>query len=215
MRALSFYITCTFCFGLSAASLAQQRFTGGLVVGLTASQIDGDESAGYNKLGLMGGGRAGILLSERWESSLELLFVQRGAQNELVQNNPDQAYYSATLNYIEVPIQIHFKDWLAEDADNNAFYRMYFNAGFSYARLMGTTVEDDLSAISTVVPDYLNKNDFSILLGATFFANRHLGFNFRWVRSLAPIYEPADWDVPPASEAWRPHSLYFSALYVF
>ncbi|MFZ4635609.1 MAG: porin family protein [Saprospiraceae bacterium] len=198
---------------LSFALSAQQRFTGAIIAGVTASQIDGDLSAGYNKLGLMAGGRAGILLGERTETSIELLYVQRGAQNELVQNNPFN--FSLTLHYIEVPFQFHYKDWLAQDANNNEFYRVSFNAGVSYARLMNTTVRDDLNAIEVIAPDYLKENDFSFMLGASFFANSHLGFNFRWVRSFIPIYEPADWNPAPAVEAWWPHSLYFSTMYVF
>ena len=212
-RILSSLVFFSMLFIVPVVLPAQQRFTGAIVAGLTASQIDGDLSAGYNKLGLMAGGRAGILLGDRTETSIELLYVQRGAQNELVQNNP--VNFSLTLHYIEVPFQFHYKDWLAQDANNNEFYRVSFNAGVSYARLMNTTVRDDLSAIEVVAPDFLKDNDFSFMLGASFFASSHLGFNFRWVRSFIPIYEPEDFNPAPAVEPWWPHSLYFSTMYVF
>jgi hypothetical protein len=191
---------------------AQARFTGGLVAGVTASQIDGDASAGYNKLGLMAGARGGIRLKKQVESSIELLYVQRGAQDELVQSNPTN--FSITLHYIEVPVQIHVKDWLTEDANNQPFYRVHFNGGLSYARLMRTSVRDDLSAVSAVAPDFLQQNDLSVTLGFTWFANSHLGFSFRWARSIIPIYQPAKWGQPPASSKWIPHNLYLSAVYV-
>ncbi len=192
---------------------AQERFTGGLVAGVTASQIDGDASAGYNKLGLTAGVRGGIRLKKQIESSIELLYVQRGAQDELIQSNPTN--FSITLHYIEVPVQIHIKDWLTEDANNQPYYRLHFNGGLSYARLMRTSVRDDLSAVSAVAPDFLQQNDLSVTLGFTWFANSHLGFNFRWARSIIPIYQPAKWSQPPASNKWVPHNLYMSAVYMF
>lgn len=192
---------------------AQERFTGGLVAGVTASQIDGDASAGYNKLGLMGGARGGIRLKKQIESSIELLYVQRGAQDELVQSNPTN--FSITLHYIEVPVQVHIKDWLTEDSNNQPFYRVHFNGGLSFSRLMRSAVRDDLSAVSAVAPDFLQQNDLSVTLGFTWFTNSHLGFNFRWVRSIIPIYQPAKWSQPPASSKWVPHSLYLSSVYVF
>ena len=53
---------------------AQRRFQGGVVVGLSASQIDGDLMAGYDKLGLIGGIRTVARLKERSDLSVEFLF---------------------------------------------------------------------------------------------------------------------------------------------
>jgi len=41
---------------LITAVANSQNFEGGALVGLTASQIDGDNYRGYNKVGLQGGG---------------------------------------------------------------------------------------------------------------------------------------------------------------
>ena len=210
----SFIRLYVFCF-LPVLLPGQQRFRAGVILGVTASQIDGDRSAGYNKLGLQTGLRAVARLKGRSEASLEFLFSQRGSQSELIKDEFSN-FFSLTTNYLEVPVQWHYKDWLVEgDGDDPDYYRVSFNGGFSYARLMGAKVDDDLSAIRVIAPDYLKKNDFSFLLGANFFANRHLCFTFRYVRSIGYMYDPRDWDPAPAQSAWNSHSLYFQSAWMF
>ncbi len=196
--------------------MAQPRFRAGAVAGLTASQIDGDLSAGYNKLGLQAGLRVIGRLTQRTEASLEFLFSQRGCQSELIKNKEDYFPFSLTLNYVEVPLQWHYKDWLIEgDDESKNYYRVSVNAGLSYARLIGTKLDDDLAALGSVAPDFLKKNDFSFVLGLSFFANRHLGFTARYNRSIGFMYDPRDWPNPPMSRGWNGHCLYFQTVYLF
>jgi Outer membrane protein beta-barrel domain len=203
-----------FCFA-PAFLLGQQRFRAGIILGVNASQIDGDRSAGYNKLGLQTGLRAISRLKGRTEASIEFLFSQRGCQSELVKDEFSN-FFSLTTNYLEVPVQWHYKDWLIEgEGDEPDYYKVSFNGGFSYARLLGTKVNDDLSAIRVIAPDYLKKNDISFLLGANFFANRHLCFTFRYVRSIGFMYDPRDWNPAPAQSGWNSHSLYFQSAWMF
>ena len=201
---------------LPSMLLAQSRFRTGAVVGLTASQIDGDLSAGYNKLGLQAGLRVIGRLTERTDASLEFLFSQRGAQRELVKNKYGDPQYPITLNYVEVPVQWHYKDWLVEGDDaSNGYYKVSFNAGFSYARLIGSKLKDgEENPFFGLVPDYLKKNDFSFVLGFNFFANRHLGFTVRYNRSIGYMYDPRDWPNPPYDRAWNGHCLYFQTVYL-
>ncbi|MFN0035174.1 MAG: porin family protein [Saprospiraceae bacterium] len=196
--------------------LAQPRFRAGAVLGLTASQIDGDNSAGYNKLGFQAGLRVIARLKERTEASMEILFSQRGCQNELIPRDYTPNPFALTLNYIEVPLQWHFKDWLIEYEDASlSYYKVSFNAGLSYARLFSTKVDEEFEFLNAVVPDYLKKDDLSIVLGANFFANRHLGFTVRWNRSLVLMYDPRKHDSPPTSKSWNGHCLYFQTVYLF
>lgn len=194
---------------------AQQRFKAGIIAGLTASQIDGDRSAGYNKLGLQAGLRGIAVLGKRTEGSIEFLYAQRGCQNDLIRDE-FAPYFSLTLNYVEIPVQWHYKDWLIEGEDESEdYYKVSFNGGFSYARFMGYKVTDETFTISRVVPDYLKKDDVSLLLGASFFATRHIGITLRYVRSLGYIYDPRKWNPAPYQFGWSPHSLYFQLAYLF
>lgn len=196
----------------------EPRFGAGIIAGLTASQIDGDESAGYNKLGFLAGLRGTARLTERSLLSIEFLYAQRGAQTELIRDEFNPFYFKLTMNYLEIPVQWHYKDWLVEYEDEaENFYRVTVNGGFSYARLLGQSFVDEtnIQLIPAIVPDYLRKEDISLLLGASFFATRHLGFTFRWVKSLRPIYNPSDFNPNPWGQTWRPHALYFQTFYMF
>ncbi len=193
--------------------LAQQRFHAGAVLGLSASQIDGDLSAGYNKVGFQGGLRVVAGLKKRMDLSMEFLFSQRGSRNELIPSDYDPTPFAITLNYIEVPIQWHFKDWLIEyDDEKLNYYKMSFNAGLSFARLFSTKIDDELTVLN-MNPDFLEKNDLSLVLGANFFANRHLGFTVRWNRSLVKLYDPTKH--PQGGKTWTGHCLYFQTVYMF
>lgn len=214
MPAPSFYLIIALC--LSACCLSAQsarRFNAGLIVGATASQIDGDQYAGYHKLGLQAGLRGIVRLRNRSEASLEFLFAQRGSRSS-INNNQALFPFKMTLNYVEIPVQWHYKDWFIKD-DADGFWRVSFNAGLSYARFISAKTGTDGSSIYEVVPDYLRKNDISLLIGANFFVNRHLGFTFRYVRSLALIYQPNDWVNAPVDRGWLGHCLYFQSAYMF
>jgi len=206
----------TFSLLLFATSISAQtarRFNAGLIIGATASQIDGDQYAGYNKLGVQAGLRGIARLRNRSEASIEFLFAQRGSQSSLF-NNQAQFPFKLTLNYVEIPVQWHYKDWFIED-DQDGFWRVSFNAGLSYARFINAKTGKDGSSIYEVVPDYLRKNDVSLLLGANFFVNRHIGFTFRYVRSLTLMYQPNDWDNAPVDRGWLGHCLYMQGVYLF
>jgi len=193
---------------------AQPRFRAGAVLGLTASQIDGDLSAGYNKLGFQGGLRVIGRLQGRTEASMEFLFSQRGCQNELIPSEYDPNPFALTLNYVEVPVQWHFKDWLIEyDEEKLNYYKVSFNIGLSYARLISSKVDDDFNWLNGVAPDYLKKNDLGIVLGANFFATRNLGFTVRWNRSLLLMYDSRK--SPRGGKSWNSHHLNFQTVYLF
>jgi len=193
----------------------QQRFKAGIIAGLTASQIDGDLSAGYNKLGLQAGLRGIAILGARTEGSIEFLYAQRGCQSDLIRDE-FAPYFSLTLNYLEIPVQFHYKDWLIEGEDESKdYYKVSFNAGFSYARFMSYKTVDETSTVSLIVPNFLKKDDVSLLLGASFFATRHIGISLRYVRSIGLIYNPEKWNPAPYSRGWNAHSLYFQLAYLF
>ncbi|MBK9337608.1 MAG: hypothetical protein IPM98_14010 [Lewinellaceae bacterium] len=67
----------------AATAQREQRFKAGIIAGVTASQIDGDASARYHKVGLQGGLRHRSVAPKQ-DASIEFLFTQRGPQR--VQN---------------------------------------------------------------------------------------------------------------------------------
>lgn len=189
-----------------------QRFKAGLIAGVTASQIDGDNSAGYHKVGLQGGLRGIIRLHPKQELSVEMLFTQRGCRNQ-PKYIPE---FSTTLNYAEVPFEWHYKDWpIGENAKTPDYYRMQLNVGFSYARLINYSNKHnfDDAGITAALPD-LNTNSFCFLLGASLFVSKHVAFTVRYNRSLNNLYKPGK---PGTNYAMTlsEHFLAFQSMYVF
>jgi hypothetical protein len=91
-----------FCFENSFS----QHFEGGILGGLTASQIDGDSYRGYNKVGLQAGAWVQRLFTYTLAGQLELRYVQKGS---LKTNKPgDPTYYRASLHYIDIPIMAQY-----------------------------------------------------------------------------------------------------------
>lgn len=192
MRINTYYfpalLAALFLIPASVQSQRTQRFKAGIIAGVTASQIDGDVSAGYNKVGLQAGLKGIAALKPKQQASIEILYTQRGCRNEA----KTPPFFKTTLNYIEVPLQWHYHDWLVESGDDaDEFYRVQFNIGASYGRLLDYKDDSDgsIAGITPALPD-LNKNSFCFLVGASFFATKHLGFTFRYHRAINKLYKP-------------------------
>lgn len=188
-----------------------QRFNAGVQVGLNAAQLDGDDSAGYNKLGIMAGLRGVTILTEKMEVSIELLFSQKGAKCELSSNGLGTrcGLLDIKLNYVEIPLLFNYKDWRNEEKD---YYKMLFSAGFSYGRLIGGSATNNAGDDASI--EGLNKNDFSIIVGATYFATSRLGISFRYTRSMNLAYNASKQN-NFFTNSLNGHLLGFYALYMF
>jgi hypothetical protein len=166
----------------SLTAMGQQRFGAGIIVGLNAAQVNGDDLAGYNKLGLRGGLRGITYLSDKTEINIDILFSQRGSASELVANN-SLPRRLVNLNYIEVPVTFTFKDW----QDERGFYKVHFQGGLAYSRLISSKV--DFFAIIESEQDNFAANDLAITLAGGFYVNESFGLNVRWSRSIFPFYD--------------------------
>lgn len=77
-----------------------QSFSANLILGLSASQVDGDNYAGYDKPGFMAGGGVSFPLGEKWEFGPEIYYIQKGAKS--TENDP--YFFLYRINYIEIPL---------------------------------------------------------------------------------------------------------------
>jgi hypothetical protein len=90
-----------------------QQFNGGIIGGISASEISGDYLAGPNKLGAYAGAFANIYISDRSALQMEIDFVQKGSRKipDAGDTIAGQTYdYKLVLNYINVPILYRY-DW--------------------------------------------------------------------------------------------------------
>lgn len=84
-----------------------QNFSGGVLLGFTASQVDGDSYSGYDKLGLQGGVFVSHELLPYLDARLEIRYASRGARNPASDDNTGS--YLLSLHYIDVPVMAALK----------------------------------------------------------------------------------------------------------
>jgi outer membrane receptor protein involved in Fe transport len=169
--------------------LSGQRFAAAAIAGLNASQVDGDELAGFDKLGLTGGIKAVMLFDSPLRLNMEFLYSERGSQPDVFnpEYDPD---IRITLKYAELPFYVSYGDWWQADGK---YYKVDFHGGISYARLISARTFDyyhssDMS-LDLLVP-YFNDNDFSWFLGFDYRLNQHWGLTFRYTRGITPLLSP-------------------------
>ncbi len=188
---------------------SSQTFKAGAFVGLTASQINGDDSAGFNKPGLEGGLKISVNLKEKMDLSLEIQYSQRGAKEASNIDGTPQVTYKT--DYVSVPIIISLKDWESED-----YFRLHFHGGLSYGRLVNAELDNGGIDNSRFI-DLWRENDLSILGGATYFVYKNFGLTVRYNRSLIRLYRNTQENIDNggAIDSLSAFNLSFHALYMF
>lgn len=156
-----------------------QIIKGEVFLGGNLSQVDGDECYGYKRIGAHVGAGAMIPFGKKWDASMEVLFNQKGAfQNEqyrdTIGTNIFTGEYKLRLNYVEIPVLVHFTD---KDL-------VTIGTGFSYGRLISMNEIEHGEA--TNFKGY-NSNDFSVLVDLRLKIYKQLKFNFRYQYSLTKI----------------------------
>ncbi|NOZ35541.1 MAG: PorT family protein, partial [Chlorobi bacterium] len=93
---------------------AQRDFSGGLLLGISASQVDGDAQYHYKKPGLIFGAFVSRPLSKHGSLKIETYYIGKGAV--LNKDYPDGTtvqVFNTSLHYIEIPflfnLQVHPK----------------------------------------------------------------------------------------------------------
>ncbi len=152
-----------------------QTFEGGPLIGLTASQIDGDRLSGYNKAGGMVGIWVGRHLNSKWSFRAELKYIMKGAATNKTTEDYPYPYYRKTLHYIEIPIFLSYK----------LSYKFKTEAGFSGGYMGYATVNDGsniINASSTV-----KKYEIALNTGFAYRLNDFFDLHIILHYSLFPI----------------------------
>ena len=157
-----------------------QRIKGELIVGMNTTQIDGDEVFGFHKYGLNLGVGAIYPFTNHWSLSIETIFNQKGAyQNtDLEKDTLAEPYYNIRLNYLEVPVMIHY-----EDRET-----LTFGLGFSWGRTVGIEeIEHGKKVETTTLASPYKRDDVNVLADVRFKIWKKLKLNFRYAYSVLPI----------------------------
>ena len=168
-----------FLVGLSTVDA--QRFKGSAVFGLNLAQIDGDELAGFSKLGWTGGVKLGYPMRDNVDVNLEMLFSQRGSIDGF--GFGSQSVSFTDLKYLEIPIYANIMDWFIAD---EGYHKVKAHAGLNFSYLFA--VDSSNGAVSNDIDTY-NRKNFGYLLGVDYMFTRHLGTTVRYSRAFNSILE--------------------------
>jgi hypothetical protein len=170
-----------------------QVFKGEIIGGINLTQVDGDQQVGYRKVGAHAG--IGVMFpfsfkknqeNKPWAVSMEILYNQRGARARNLNYNPQDTIsgyaqgkfkYLLRLNYISLPLMLHFTDsgkWTV-------------GVGFAYNRMFSSK-EWEYGLLQTYDSvKRLNANDFTVLADVRFRIWQQLKFGFRFEYSIASL----------------------------
>lgn len=165
---------------ISSSTSFAQKFKGSAVFGLNFSQIDGDQLAGFSKLGLTGGLKLAYPIDDNVDLNFEMLYSQQGSHAGFGFGGGSESY--TDLKYIQLPVYFNIMDWHIEDED---YFKVKAHLGLSYAYLF------DVESINGLLSDDIDsyqRNNIGFLIGVDYSFNSKFGLTVRYSRSINSIY---------------------------
>lgn len=178
---------------------SEPTFFGGFILGTNFAQVDGDNFAGYRKIGLNAGAIVHTRLMDQATVSMSLLYSEKGS---VAGNNQLPAVYGSSSTLIEeynillrtAEIPINFNYFFK---DKNSM----ISAGFSYAQLVNATAV--LNGVETAEQFPFKKYDVALNLGASYRLYKRFHLNLRFQNSILNIREKHDPRVERAQQTNR------------
>jgi hypothetical protein len=174
-------------FILAFTTIQAQPFHGGILAGFTASQVDGDTYAGFDKSGLQGGVFVSTSLSSLLDARLEIRYAMRGARNKSTPDNT--GLYRLTLNYIDLPVLLSAKVKNIGTVE----------AGLVPGYLFAASGRDDNGRMPDESLADFKKFDLDTRIGINIFITEKIAVNLHYSYSLFSI---RDLEVENPSYTW-------------
>lgn len=152
-----------------------QRFEGGLLGGLNASQVDGDTYSGFNKPGIVAGTYVINNFSERLFAGMEIKYSQKGSRKNPNYKTGDQDKSIIRLNYIDMPVYVGI-----HTGEKTAVF-----GGISAGYLIHSSVDINFGSFQTE-PSF-KEFDIQGMLGFRFQLTNRLSADLRGAYSVLPI----------------------------
>ena len=164
--------------GFLTFSIQAQDFGGGVILGLSTSQVGGDDLAGFHKAGLLLGVFANKSITELLSFQMEMTYIQKGSKNPNM-NNPEHPNYlkqDISLSYIEVLLllQYHQSD------------KLKIEGGVLTAFLVDGHY-NDFNGKMPNEPNPFIDYDIGLLLGIDYKYSENISLNTRIGNSILPI----------------------------
>ncbi|MCF8365851.1 MAG: PorT family protein [Bacteroidales bacterium] len=175
-----------------------QRVMGVLIGGFNATHVEGDDVFGFRKIGANAGAAAVVPFGEKWTFSIETIYNMKGSHHKEGGRGMDYRYrhdynqYKLVLNYVEVPVLLHYIDRTGVRG----------GMGLSYGRLIEVKEWEDNVRIATTTLNNgpYDLDDYSALFDVQIPVYRQLKVNVRYAFSLFKIRERQYQNVDPGEE---------------
>jgi opacity protein-like surface antigen len=162
-------------FFFSCMHAEAQRFNAFLNAGIVASQVSGDNLAGFNKAGFTGGVGVSAPVGKRMDVAFEITYVQKGSRKPSRLDQGDPTQYLMRLNYLEVPLTLSYKI-----TDRISGY-----AGAAAAYLFGSYEANENGELTLSLPFQLT--DISACGGVSYLLTDNLSVHVRGTQSVLPV----------------------------
>ena len=159
--------------------LNAQKFNGGMLAGVSTSQVSGDTWQGFDKAGVIVGGYTKWDQSEKSAIQVEMEFIQKGSRKNADPAKGDFRNYLLRLDYVDMYFLYKY-----------TFKKFIFEAGPSVGILVRQKEEGmNSSGVGISQPLPFNAQDICLSGGMGYRINKKLVFNARYTQTffLTPI----------------------------
>lgn len=168
-----------FAFSISNVHGQKRLFHGGLLGGLTLTQVQNDTYAGYNKFGLYFGGYILTEFNDMWIGEIGMNYAGKGSKETSRDKNDVYNKYVMRLGYIEFPVIVKIR-----------IQKFDFELGPSFGFLIFSKELDQYGEQQS--PTEFKKFELAVIVGVNYMFNEKLGLNLRSQNSIFPIRTPTD-----------------------
>ena len=157
-----------------AINAQAQNFGGGIILGLSTSQVSGDHLGGFNKAGILIGGFVNLQLSNTIKGQMEMTFIQKGSNNPKMNKN---GITDISLSYVEIPLLLKYLQSST----------IAIEGGVETAFLISSSDNDIYGKLSSNKTREFNRIDIGLFIGIDYSINPKLILNSRISNSILPI----------------------------
>ena len=171
MRFLGFLFT-VLVYILSSINSQAQNFGGGLITGVSTSQVAGDMLGGFNKIGFIFGVYTDSRVKENMSLQYEITYIEKGSKNPDIHKNN---IAEITLSYVEMALSFKLKQ--------------KENLGFEFGLLPALLIKsamNDYSSNIDIDPKFANY-DFGVFSGINYHLSDNIILNTRISNSIVPV----------------------------
>jgi hypothetical protein len=156
-----------------------QSFSGGFILGLSTSQVGGDNLAGFNKAGLLIGIFANKSIYQNLSFQMEMTYIQKGSENPKIDDVSDANYLKQDISssYIEIPFLLKYHQ------SNN----FSVEGGIQTAYLIDAYYNDSYGKIEANNMSPFISYDIGLMIGLDYKYSKNISLNTRLSSSIFPI----------------------------